>query len=148
MPTPKLTPPKNPNRPIDDPIEDPDDDAPHFIDDATFHLLTSTATLTLLSPLPHTALYITSIDATAYYNHTLPVGRVVYDLPFKVPPGVSTTPHLPVDWTLDGVGFEAVKKALGGDLKLDAEAVIGIRVGLWQEKIWFKGKGVGAKVRP
>ena len=61
---------------------------------------------------------------------------------------MSTTPHLPVDWTLDGVGFEAVKKALGGDLKLDAEAVIGIRVGLWQEKIWFKGKGVGAKVRP
>lgn len=112
-----------------------------------FHLVTSTATLTLLSPLPHTALYITSLDATAYYNHTLPIGRVVYDLPFKVPPGASTTPHLPVDWTLDGVGFEAVKKALGGDLKLDAEAEVGIRVGAWEERIWFRGRGVGATVR-
>lgn len=34
MPTPKLKPPKNPNHP-DDPTEDPEDDAPHFIDDAT-----------------------------------------------------------------------------------------------------------------
>ena len=76
------------------------------------------------------------------------MGRVVYELPFKVPPGASTTPWLPVDWTIDGVGFEAVKKALGGGLKLDAKAVVGIRVGRWEERIWFEGKGVGARVRP
>jgi len=33
IPTPKLTPPKNPNHPDDD--DDEDDKAPHFIDDAT-----------------------------------------------------------------------------------------------------------------
>ncbi|CAF9920679.1 MAG: hypothetical protein HETSPECPRED_004332 [Heterodermia speciosa] len=144
LPTPKLKPPKNPNHPDDDPA---DDDSPHFIDDATFHLITSTATLTLLSPLPHTALYVTSVNATAYYNHTLPVGQVLYDLPFKVPPGASTSPRLPVAWTLDGLGYEAVKKALGGDLKLDAVAYVGIRVGSWEEEIWFRGRGIGASIR-
>ncbi|KAL8823999.1 MAG: hypothetical protein Q9170_008275, partial [Blastenia crenularia] len=94
IPTPKLHTPPNPNRPV--PPDDDDDDnnntgAPHFIDDAVFHLLTSTATLTLLSPLPHTPFFITSVDATASYNNT-PVGAIDYDLPFEVPPGVSETP--------------------------------------------------------
>lgn len=72
---------------------------------------------------------------------------MLYDLPFKVPPGASTTPRLPVDWTIDGVGFEAVKKALGGTLKLDAMAYVGIRVGKWEDRIWFRGRGLGARVR-
>ena len=73
---------------------------------------------------------------------------MLYDLPFKVPPGASTTPRLPVDWTLDGVGFDAVKKALNRELKLDAMAYVGIKVGNWEENIWFQGKGVGARIRP
>ncbi|KAL9604994.1 MAG: hypothetical protein Q9219_000182 [cf. Caloplaca sp. 3 TL-2023] len=147
IPTPKLHIPPNPNRPIDpSPPDDDEDHTPHFIDDAVFHLLTSTATLTLLSPLPHTSLYITSVCATASYNKTT-VGTIDYDLPFEVPPGVSETPRLPVDWSLGSVGFEAVKKALGGKLKVEAEAKAGIMVGRWRGKVWFRGKGIGARVK-
>ncbi|KAI4258465.1 MAG: hypothetical protein LQ352_001216 [Teloschistes flavicans] len=147
LPTPKLTPPPNPNRPIGpDPPEEPGSSAPHFIDDAVFHLITSTAVLTLLSPLPHTSLYITSVTATAYYNST-PVGGIEYDMPFEVPPGVSETPRLPVDWDLGSVGYDAVKKALNGELKVEAKAKVGVRVGRWREKVWYVGKGIGARVQ-
>ncbi|KAL8682792.1 MAG: hypothetical protein Q9186_001214 [Xanthomendoza sp. 1 TL-2023] len=146
IPTPKLTPPPNPNRPIQpDPPNEPSSSAPHFIDDAIFHLLTSTAVLTLLSPLPHTSLYITSVSAKASYNNT-PVGSIEYDVPFKVPPGASDTPRLPVDWDLGSIGYDAVKKALGGKLKVEAEAKVGVRIGKWKEKVWFVGRGIGARV--
>jgi hypothetical protein len=115
------------------------------------HLITSTATFTLLSPLRHSTLYIEAINATALYKGD-DVGRIEYDLPFAVPPvdkegnGI-TTPRLPVDWSLGSVGYDAVKKALGGTLKLAAEADVSVRLGKFRETLWFKGKGIGAHVR-
>ena len=111
------------------------------------HLWSSTATFTLLSPLKDTTLYLTHINATAKYNHTEPVGTILYDLPFAVPPGASTSPKLPVDWSLGGVGYGAVKDALGGVLKLDTTADVGVRIGQWEETVWFEGRGIGAHVK-
>lgn len=111
------------------------------------YLISSTAAFTLLSPLPSSTLYLTSIDATAFYNHTDPVGKIIYDLPFAVPPGASKTPRLPVDWSLDSVGYEAVKSALGGTLKLDAKAEVGVRIGAYEQSVWFVAGGIGASVR-
>ena len=111
------------------------------------HLFTSTATFTLISPLPKTTLLITSVNATAFYNHTEIVGTIDYSYPFKVPPGASMTPRLPVDWTLGGAGYNAVRDALGGELKLDAKADVGIKIGEWAQMVWYEGSGIGAKVR-
>ena len=111
------------------------------------HILSSTATFTLISPLPHTTIYITSISATAFYNHTEPVGTIDYAYQLAVPPGVSQTPRLPVEWSLGGAGYNAVRDALGGTLKLDAEADVGVRIGTWHEKVWFKGSGIGTSIR-
>ncbi|KAF7913110.1 uncharacterized protein EAE98_011661 [Botrytis deweyae] len=141
MPTPRLSTPGTGND------KGPDDGKPHFIDDATFHLFSSTAQFTLLSPLRHNTIYIESIDAEAFYNHTETVGKIVYDYPFAVPPGASESPKLPVDWSFDGVGYDAVERALGGTLKLDAKGTIGLRLGQWTETIWYLGSGIGAHVR-
>ena len=111
------------------------------------HLVSSTATFTLLSPLHHETLTLTHINATALYNHTEPVGKILYDLPFAVPPGASTSPRLPVDWSLGSVGYDAIRQALGGTLKLDARATVGVRVGRWEQEVWFIGRGIGASVR-
>ncbi|KAF5672238.1 hypothetical protein FDENT_10607 [Fusarium denticulatum] len=119
---------------------------PHFIADATFHLFSSTATFTLLSPLLYNTLYIEHINATALYNHTEPVGQIIHDEPFPATPGRSQTPRLPVIWSASSVGYGKLKEALGGSLKLDAIANVTVRLGSWTEKIHYTGKGIGAKV--
>jgi hypothetical protein len=142
IPTPRLRIPSSPGN------DDSDDGgAPHFIDNAVFHLWSSTAEFTLLSPLQYTTIFVTSINATAYYNHTEPVGHIDYDLPFKVTPGRSTSPRLPVQWSLDSVGYDKIRKALGGELRLDARGDVKIRVGNWNEEFWYLGHGIGAEVR-
>jgi hypothetical protein len=150
FPTPRLSSPKKPDD--DDDPKDPDSppskdiDKPHFIQEATMHLFSSTASFILLSPLTTSTMYITRINATAFYKED-DVGRILYELPFAVPPGLSETPRLPVDWDLGSVGYEAVRKALGGELKLSARADVGIRIGMYGVEVWFLGGGIGAKVR-
>jgi hypothetical protein len=138
--------PKDPNAP-----DDGEEEGTHFIRDATMHLLTSTATFTLFSPLRHSTLVIEALDATALYKGD-EVGHIDYNLPFTVPPvdqdgnGV-TSPRLPVDWKLGSAGYDAVRDALGGTLKLAAQAVVDVRLEEFREKLWFKGRSIGAKVR-
>jgi hypothetical protein len=141
LPTPSLRSPKKPKDGDDD-----EDDGPHFIHDATMHLLSSTAIFTLSSPLTTTTLYITYLNATSYYEGD-PAGKIFYELPFAVPPGLSTSPRLPVDWSLGGVGYDAIRKALGGQLRLSANAEVGVRFGQWNQRIWYQGKSIGANVR-
>lgn len=119
-----------------------------FIRDATFHIFSSTASFILASPLMKYTLYIESINATAYYNHSEPVGLINSDVAFGAPPGLSETPKLPVEWSPDSVGFDKLRKALGGVLELDAKAEVGVRLGMWRQKIWYEGTGIGAHVRP
>ncbi|KAK3074805.1 hypothetical protein LTR53_002471 [Teratosphaeriaceae sp. CCFEE 6253] len=169
MPTPSLGSPRqhipsDPHHghdPDDDPPDDPwDNDRKstlHYLEDATFHLLTSTATFTLLSPLTAATVHITRINATAFYpaNSSEPeneIGHIDYGTAFAVPPindegqGVQS-PRLPVEWSLGGVGYEAVKGALGGTLRVGAYAEVGVRIGRWAEGVWYRAPGVGAKVR-
>lgn len=124
------------------------DDAGRFIRDATFHLFSSTAAFTLVSPFRHDTLILEWVNATAYYNHTEPVGHIEYSEPFAVPPGATRTPRLPVDWTMGSIGYEAVRRALGGTLKLDAKADVTVRIGEFRETIWYVGQGIGASIRP
>ncbi|KAF2399060.1 hypothetical protein EJ06DRAFT_512087 [Trichodelitschia bisporula] len=144
LPAPRLGGPPPPSDPNDG--DDEDDGKPHFIRAATMHLLSSTADFTLLSPLQHTTLFITRINATSFYKGA-PVGKILHDLPFAVPPGESLSPRLGVEWDLGSVGYEAVKRALGGTLRLSARAEVGVRVGRWEERVDFVGKGIGAHVR-
>ncbi|KAF5019188.1 hypothetical protein F66182_8816 [Fusarium sp. NRRL 66182] len=136
LPTPRIT----------VPGEGEQDGKPCFITDATFHLFSSTASFTLLSPLLYNTLYIEHINATALYNHTEPVGQIIHDEPFPATPGRSQTPRLPVEWSPSRVGYGKLKEALGGSLKLDAVANVTFRLGSWTEKIHYIGKGIGAKV--
>ncbi|KAI9158454.1 hypothetical protein HJFPF1_06449 [Paramyrothecium foliicola] len=129
------------------PDEDPDDeDKQRLIRDATFHILSSTASFTLASPLHRDTIYIEHVSATAFYNHTEPIGYILHDGAFPAPPGLSQTPRLPVEWSASHVGYDKLKQALGGSLKLDAVANVTVRLGNWVERIHYEGKGLGARV--
>ena len=104
------------------------------------HIISSTAVFLLASPF---ALSITSISATASHNGT-EVGTIDYPYPFNVKAGENTTPRLPVVWSLDG---GTARDALGGTLKMDAIANVGVKIGLWEEQVRYEGHGIGAKIR-
>jgi hypothetical protein len=135
IPTPRLSTP------------DEGSDGPHFIRYATFHIFSSTATFALLSPLKYSTLYIESVNATAFYNYTDQIGKILYHLPFQVPPGVSITPKLPVYWSIGSVGYGKLREAIGGELKLEAEGEMGVRLGNWRENVWYTGRSIGAHIR-
>ncbi|OAA71185.1 hypothetical protein ISF_01736 [Cordyceps fumosorosea ARSEF 2679] len=122
---------------------------PGFVREAFFHLLTSSATFVLASPLPRNTIHIERIDATALYNHTEPVARIEHSQVFDVPPGLSETPRLPVSWLRGGgkLGYDRLREALGGSLRLDAQAHVTVRLGNWVETLRYEGRGIGAKVR-
>lgn len=141
LPTPRLHLPSDDDKDVDPSRKG------HFIRAATFHLLSSSAVFTLASPLQYNTVYIEHINATALYNHTEPVGQIVYDLPIAAKPGLSDTPRLPVDWSMGSVGRDKIREALGDGLKLDARANVAVRIGEWRERVWYVGKGIGANVR-
>ncbi|EXJ85879.1 hypothetical protein A1O1_06248 [Capronia coronata CBS 617.96] len=114
---------------------------PKFLKETTMHILSSTATLVLVSPF---AMYVTSIDAAAYHNGS-EIGTIAWEYPFAIVPGENLTPRLPVDWNSNAFG--TIRDALGGSLKLDARADVGVKIGQWQESIWYEGRGLGAKIR-
>ncbi|KAI3126357.1 hypothetical protein DTO027I6_7032 [Penicillium roqueforti] len=129
------------------PGSDDDDNKPHFIQDATFYLWSSTAEFTLSSPLTESNVLITSIDATAFYEENEPIGRINNRDPFAVPPGISKSPRLPVDLDMGGVGYDALRKALGQSLEMDAVAKVGVLIGNYMDIIFYHGKGISARVR-
>ena len=133
--------------PGDDDDNDGRNKSSQFIRDATFHVLTSVATFTLVSPLEHNTVYLDAVNATAFYNHTEPVGQILHKDPFAAPPGRSRTPRLPVHWVLGGGGYDAIRNAIGGTLHLDAFARVDVRLGNWRESVWYRGKGIGASIR-
>ncbi|KAF2759691.1 hypothetical protein EJ05DRAFT_463127 [Pseudovirgaria hyperparasitica] len=149
IPAPHLHQPPPGDDPSDDPDEDSPNDPPKFIRRTIMHIFSSSATFDLLSPFSSTTLYLTWLNATAFY-HEEPAGKILYDDEIEVPPGLSTTPRLPVNWELGSVGFEAIRKALGGRLRLNATATVGVRIGEWEPRggLWFVGRGIGAGVRP
>lgn len=124
-----------------------DADPSSVIRDAVFHMLTSSATFTLASPLEQNTVHIDAVRATALYNHTEPVARIEHDSPFQVPPGVSETPRMGVAWSYGSVGYGRMREVLGGSMRLDAEADVDVRMGNWRETVRYEGRGIGVRVR-
>ncbi|OKO95686.1 hypothetical protein PENSUB_11198 [Penicillium subrubescens] len=142
VPVPHMSMPRAPGDEDDD-----DDKPPRFIQEATLHFFSSTAEFTVFSPSVETSITITSMDATAYYDGDEPVGHINYHRSFDVPPGISHSPRLPVDLVLGGVGYDALRKALGQELVLDAVAKVGVRVKNYADIVNYHGNGLAAKVR-
>ncbi|OOQ82149.1 hypothetical protein PEBR_41813 [Penicillium brasilianum] len=132
-----------PRAPGDD---DDDDKPPKYIQEATLHLFSSTVEFTVFSPSAETSITVTSMEATSYYEDE-PLGHIHYYIPFDVPPGISHSPRLPVELILDGVGYDALRKALGQELVLDAVAKVGVRVKNYTDIVHYHGNGITSKVR-
>lgn len=138
---------------------------PHFIEAATvgsnpldmichvlilqMHLLSSTAEFLVRNPFDSSMIMIRKFNGTAMYNGSV-VAEIDHQIPFAVNPGddgYTLSPRIPVDWSLGSVGYEALKKALGGQLAVDAVADCEVGIEDYVANIHYDGKGIGAKVR-
>jgi hypothetical protein len=119
-----------------------------FLRSATIHLLTRTAQFELFNPLSNIGITINSIDANATYDGEI-IGTITEPtFNFEVKAGRdgdTTTDKIPVE--VGSVGYDVIRRALGGELEVDAVADVVASIGKWRGRIRYHGEGVGAKVR-
>lgn len=132
-----------------------------FLISATMYLLSSTLILELKNPLD-TEITVLYVNGTASYKDER-LGRILVDFehdiaspkPIVIPAndhhdensGYVKTPRLPVTFDITSVGYEALKKALGGSLEVDVICHIKARVGNMAMWVDFVKDGVQAEVR-
>ena len=105
------------------------------------HILSSTADFLVQNPFPHDAITIYTLNGSALYNGSV-LGVMGSDAPFRVQPGlqgVTLSPRIPVEWSLDSVGYEAMMKALGGELKVKAVATCKLALGKYRMEVLYNG---------
>lgn len=119
-----------------------------FLRSATIHILSRTAQFELFNPLNNIGITINSLSANATYNEEI-VGTITEPtFNFPVLPGnegFTTTDKVPVE--VGSVGYDIIRRALGGELVVDAVADIVATIGNWRGRIRYNGEGVGANVR-
>jgi hypothetical protein len=119
-----------------------------FLKSATIHILSSTAQFELFNPLSNKAVVINSLCANATYNGEI-LGTIIeptYN--FEVlagREGYTTTDKIPVE--IGSVGYDVVRRALGGKLVIDAVADVVATIGEWRGRVRYYGQGLGANVR-
>ena len=91
---------------------------------------------------------IDSLAANATYKEEL-IGTItepVFDFFVSAgSEGYTTTDRIPVE--VGSVGYSVIRKALGGQLVVDAVADIVATIGQWRTRIRYNGKGMGANIR-
>ncbi|KAF9922553.1 hypothetical protein FBU30_007320 [Linnemannia zychae] len=132
-----------------------------FLISTTMYILSSTIIMELKNPLD-TVITVLYINGTASYKDE-PLGHINVDFehdiaspkPILIPAndhqnetsGYIKTPRLPVTFELSSVGYEALKKALGGSLEVDVLCHIKAKVGSMLMWVDFAKEGIQAKVR-
>lgn len=119
-----------------------------FIRSTTIHVLSRTAQFELFNPLYNSEITINSIAANATYDDEI-VGTIMEpEFNFRVAPGSeghTTTDRIPVE--VASVGYDVIRRALGGELVVDAVAEVVATIGKWRGRVRYEGQGLGAKVR-
>ncbi|RUS29319.1 hypothetical protein BC938DRAFT_480799 [Jimgerdemannia flammicorona] len=143
---------------------------------STMHILSSTIILWLRNPLPNTSVKILALNATAEYKGHL-VAKIAVDFetdgnswsgPVVLPPRNATekmrddkddenddpiddtipTPRLPVEYNIGSIGYEGIKRALGGSIEVDVISRCRMMVGeMHIEDIVYVRNGVVTRVR-
>lgn len=119
-----------------------------FLRSATIHLLSRTAQFELFNPINNMGITLNSLGANATYNDEI-IGTITEpDFDFTVLPGsqgYTTTDKVPVE--VGTVGYDVIRRALGGELMVDAVADVVATIGNWRGRVRYYGQGLGASVR-
>ncbi|CAH2447189.1 Hypothetical protein PP7435_CHR1-1312 [Komagataella phaffii CBS 7435] len=117
-----------------------------FILDSTMHLMSSEIEFTVYNPISNSEAFVLIQNAKASYEGTV-LGYIGREQSLIIPPGVSTTPRIPIRYATSGIGADILRKAVNGELKVDAQAVVEFGLQSFKLQLIYHGKGMRSNIR-
>ncbi|ANZ77053.1 BA75_04065T0 [Komagataella pastoris] len=117
-----------------------------FILDSTMHLMSSEIEFTVYNPISNSEAFVLIENAKASYEGTV-LGYIGREQSLIIPPGVSTTPRIPIRYATSGIGADILRKAMNGELKVDAQAVVEFGLQSFKLQLIYHGKGMRSNIR-
>ncbi|KAJ1756757.1 hypothetical protein LPJ58_003610 [Coemansia sp. RSA 1591] len=118
------------------------------------------AEATVVNPVSGASVWIQTIDAIGYYEDDIPLGVLEYDFTDKQPrrQGQSnglllpynqaiTTPRLPITANETSIGWDVVRRAIGGTLDVSVFTNIQMQVGNAPLNFMIMGRNAPVKIR-
>ncbi|KAJ2818856.1 hypothetical protein GGI24_004969, partial [Coemansia furcata] len=126
---------------------------PHVLHDVIFHIFGMSAEATVVNPVSGANIWLQSIEAIGYYKGDIPLGTLQYnfvsssmDNGFLIPFNRAvTTPRLPITANETSIGWDVVRKAIGGTLDVDVFTNLKVLVGNAPLNLTILGHGAPVK---
>lgn len=116
-----------------------------FVILSTIHILTSELELTVYNPIGNSYVDITIIQAEASHEGVT-IGHLKVPQYIHVPPGVYTTPRIPVKLN-GGVSMDLLRKYIDGELLLEAHSIFDVAIKEFGLQLSYLGFAVQTKIR-
>ncbi|KAJ1889623.1 hypothetical protein LPJ66_007935 [Kickxella alabastrina] len=134
---------------------------PKVLREIVFHLFNIAVEATVVNPVSGAGIWLQSIEAVGYYKGDIPLGTLDYDftvnssrqgsaksngllLPFNQ---AITTPRLPIVANDTTIGWDVLRRAIGGTLDVDVFTNVQVLVGNAQFNVTAMGKNAPVKIR-
>ncbi|KAJ2159787.1 hypothetical protein GGF46_002784 [Coemansia sp. RSA 552] len=134
---------------------------PQVLQEVVFHLFAMSAEATVVNPVSGAPMWLQTIKASGYYDDDIHLGTLEYDftstqqypqraaskglvLPYN---RATTTPRLPIAANETSIGWDVLRKALGGTLDVDVFTSISVLVGNAPLNFTVMGRNAPVKVR-
>ncbi|KAJ1871080.1 hypothetical protein LPJ55_004183 [Coemansia sp. RSA 990] len=127
---------------------------PQVLQEVVFHIFSMAAEATVVNPVSGAGIWLQKIEAIGYYHEDVPLGTLEYDFTAKQPSGLRlpynqavTTPRLPITANETSIGWDLLRKAIGGTLNVDVFTNIQMQIGNAPLNFTVLGKNAPVKVR-
>lgn len=130
---------------------------PKALQEVVFHIFSMSVEATIVNPVSGANIWIQSLEAIGYYEESIPVGALQYAftttsqgrplgmlLPFDT---TVTTPLMPVVANKSSIGWDMIRKAIGGTLDVDVFTTVSVLVGKAPINVTVVGKHAPVEIR-
>lgn len=115
-----------------------------FLVGAIIHLLSSQIEITVYNPLANAEIAAEIVSSQASFEGQT-VARIDHSGVLLVPPGLWTTPRMPIH--IEAPGAALLRRALNRNLAVDTIAQLAVRVGKFPMNLLYSASGLTAEVR-
>ncbi|KAJ1830378.1 hypothetical protein LPJ63_004970 [Coemansia sp. RSA 2711] len=127
---------------------------PQVLREVVFRIFAMSAEATIVNPVSGADVWLQVIEAIGYYKHDIPLGMLEYDFTSDGPKGLRlpfdravSTPRMPIVANETSIGWDVLRRAIGGTLDVDVFTNIQMQVGNAPLNFTVMGRNAPVKVR-